>query len=95
MTNFTKPQFVVALLPMPRLLLKINGIAVGQAVADSLGNFTFTAPETLTDGAIIWRQRPRLLMGAVAPNLSLLSIPLPINQHLNFRLKVVCPVIRA
>ncbi|MDI5303990.1 hypothetical protein MJN76_34040, partial [Salmonella enterica subsp. enterica serovar Anatum] len=26
------------------------GYAVGQAVADSLGNFTFTAPETLTDG---------------------------------------------
>ncbi|EEI9513205.1 Ig-like domain repeat protein, partial [Salmonella enterica subsp. enterica serovar 4,[5],12:i:-] len=36
--------------PNATVIIKINGIAVGQAVADSLGNFTFTAPETLTDG---------------------------------------------
>ncbi|ECQ9031931.1 Ig-like domain repeat protein [Salmonella enterica subsp. enterica] len=50
-TNFTKPQFVGSTAPNATVIIKINGIAVGQAVADSLGNFTFTAPETLTDGA--------------------------------------------
>ncbi|HAW6668669.1 TPA: Ig-like domain repeat protein [Salmonella enterica subsp. enterica serovar Enteritidis] len=50
-TNFTKPQFVASTAPNATVIIKINGIAVGQAVADSLGNFTFTAPETLTDGA--------------------------------------------
>ncbi|EAV4620194.1 Ig-like domain repeat protein [Salmonella enterica] len=50
-TNFTKPQFVGSTAPNVTVIIKINGIAVGQAVADSLGNFTFTAPETLTDGA--------------------------------------------
>ncbi|ENQ2978802.1 Ig-like domain repeat protein [Salmonella enterica subsp. enterica] len=49
-TNFTKPQFVGSTAPNATVIIKINGIAVGQAVADSLGNFTFTAPETLTDG---------------------------------------------
>ncbi|EAU7366217.1 Ig-like domain repeat protein [Salmonella enterica] len=49
-TNFTKPQFVGSTTPNATVIIKINGIAVGQAVADSLGNFTFTAPETLTDG---------------------------------------------
>ncbi|ELV5204781.1 non-fimbrial adhesin SiiE [Salmonella enterica] len=49
-TNFTKPQFVGSTAPNASVIIKINGIAVGQAVADSLGNFTFTAPETLTDG---------------------------------------------
>ncbi|ECJ3618015.1 Ig-like domain repeat protein [Salmonella enterica subsp. enterica serovar Newport] len=48
--NFTKPQFVGSTAPNATVIIKINGIAVGQAVADSLGNFTFTAPETLTDG---------------------------------------------
>ncbi|ECL0898382.1 large repetitive protein, partial [Salmonella enterica subsp. enterica] len=46
-TNFTKPQFVGSTAPNATVIIKINGIAVGQAVADSLGNFTFTAPETL------------------------------------------------
>ncbi|EIB9923405.1 hypothetical protein K9343_004424, partial [Salmonella enterica subsp. enterica serovar Infantis] len=46
----TKPQFVGSTAPNATVIIKINGIAVGQAVADSLGNFTFTAPETLTDG---------------------------------------------
>ncbi|HAC7590471.1 TPA_asm: Ig-like domain repeat protein [Salmonella enterica] len=50
-TNFTKPQFVGSTAPNATVIIRINGIAVGQAVADSLGNFTFTAPETLTDGA--------------------------------------------
>nr|HAF2588244.1 Ig-like domain repeat protein [Salmonella enterica] len=49
-TNFTKPQFVGSTAPNATVIIKINGIAVGQAVADSLGNFTFIAPETLTDG---------------------------------------------
>lgn len=49
-TNFTKPQFVGSTAPNATVIIKINGIAVGQAVADKLGNFTFTAPETLTDG---------------------------------------------
>ncbi|HGB7929324.1 TPA: non-fimbrial adhesin SiiE [Salmonella enterica subsp. enterica serovar Enteritidis] len=49
-TNFTKPQFVGSTAPNATVIIKINGIAGGQAVADSLGNFTFTAPETLTDG---------------------------------------------
>ncbi|MGR2444625.1 non-fimbrial adhesin SiiE [Salmonella enterica] len=49
-TNFTKPQFVGSTALNATVIIKINGIAVGQAVADSLGNFTFTAPETLTDG---------------------------------------------
>ncbi|EAW0785805.1 Ig-like domain repeat protein [Salmonella enterica] len=49
-TNFTKPQFVGSTAPNATVIIKINGIAVGQAIADSLGNFTFTAPETLTDG---------------------------------------------
>ncbi|EIY7408045.1 non-fimbrial adhesin SiiE [Salmonella enterica] len=49
-TNFTKPQFVGSTAPNATVIIKINGIAVSQAVADSLGNFTFTAPETLTDG---------------------------------------------
>ncbi|ELD4083570.1 non-fimbrial adhesin SiiE, partial [Salmonella enterica] len=49
-TNFTKPQFVGSTAPNATVIIKINGIAVGQAVADSLGNFTFAAPETLTDG---------------------------------------------
>ncbi|HAC9271906.1 TPA_asm: Ig-like domain repeat protein [Salmonella enterica subsp. enterica serovar Typhimurium] len=49
-TNFTKPQFVGSTAPNATVIIKINGIAVAQAVADSLGNFTFTAPETLTDG---------------------------------------------
>ncbi|EJJ8522870.1 non-fimbrial adhesin SiiE [Salmonella enterica] len=49
-TNFTKPQFVGSTAPNATVIININGIAVGQAVADSLGNFTFTAPETLTDG---------------------------------------------
>ncbi|WP_079792847.1 Ig-like domain-containing protein [Salmonella enterica] len=49
-TNFTKPQFVGSTAPNATVIIKINGIAVGQAVADSLGNFIFTAPETLTDG---------------------------------------------
>ncbi|EJY7220416.1 non-fimbrial adhesin SiiE [Salmonella enterica] len=49
-TNFTKPQFVGSTAPNATVIIQINGIAVGQAVADSLGNFTFTAPETLTDG---------------------------------------------
>ncbi|MBJ3266591.1 non-fimbrial adhesin SiiE [Salmonella enterica subsp. enterica serovar Corvallis] len=49
-TNFTKPQFVGSTAPNATVIIKINGIAVGQAVADSLGNFTFTAPDTLTDG---------------------------------------------
>ncbi|EIL9088674.1 TPA: non-fimbrial adhesin SiiE [Salmonella enterica subsp. enterica serovar Bovismorbificans] len=49
-TNFTKPQFVGSTAPNATVIIKINGIAVGQAVADSLGNFTFTSPETLTDG---------------------------------------------
>ncbi|ELD1909296.1 Ig-like domain repeat protein, partial [Salmonella enterica] len=49
-TNFTKPQFVGSTAPNATIIIKINGIAVGQAVADSLGNFTFTAPETLADG---------------------------------------------
>ncbi|EJO6196040.1 non-fimbrial adhesin SiiE [Salmonella enterica] len=49
-TNFTKPQFVGSTAPNATVIIKINGIAVGQAVADSLGNFTFTAPKTLTDG---------------------------------------------
>ncbi|EJJ1537917.1 non-fimbrial adhesin SiiE [Salmonella enterica subsp. enterica serovar Cerro] len=49
-TNFTKPQFVGSTAPNATVIIKINGIAVGQAAADSLGNFTFTAPETLTDG---------------------------------------------
>ncbi|EDG4125675.1 Ig-like domain repeat protein [Salmonella enterica] len=49
-TNFTKPQFVGSTAPNATVIIKINGIAVGQAVADSLGNFTFTAPEILTDG---------------------------------------------
>ncbi|EBG0644065.1 Ig-like domain repeat protein [Salmonella enterica subsp. enterica] len=49
-TNFTKPQFEGSTAPNATVIIKINGIAVGQAVADSLGNFTFTAPETLTDG---------------------------------------------
>ncbi|EBV7139746.1 Ig-like domain repeat protein [Salmonella enterica subsp. enterica serovar Java] len=49
-TNFTKPQFVGSTAPNATVIIKVNGIAVGQAVADSLGNFTFTAPETLTDG---------------------------------------------
>ncbi|EOW3603799.1 non-fimbrial adhesin SiiE [Salmonella enterica subsp. enterica serovar Kiambu] len=49
-TNFTKPQFVGSTAPNATVIIKINGIAVGQAVADSLGNFTFTAPEKLTDG---------------------------------------------
>ncbi|EPE52554.1 Ig-like domain-containing protein [Salmonella enterica] len=49
-TNFTKPQFVGSTAPNATVIIKINGIAVGQAVADSLGNFTLTAPETLTDG---------------------------------------------
>ncbi|EBO7591636.1 Ig-like domain repeat protein [Salmonella enterica] len=49
-TNFTKPQFVGSTAPNATVIIKINGIAVGQAVADSLGYFTFTAPETLTDG---------------------------------------------
>ncbi|EHV9175704.1 non-fimbrial adhesin SiiE [Salmonella enterica subsp. enterica serovar Ohio] len=49
-TNFTRPQFVGSTAPNATVIIKINGIAVGQAVADSLGNFTFTAPETLTDG---------------------------------------------
>ncbi|EAZ5461445.1 Ig-like domain repeat protein [Salmonella enterica] len=49
-TNFTKPQFVGSTAPNATVIIKINGIAVGQAVADSLGNFTFTAPETLTEG---------------------------------------------
>ncbi|EBU0103380.1 Ig-like domain repeat protein [Salmonella enterica] len=49
-TIFTKPQFVGSTAPNATVIIKINGIAVGQAVADSLGNFTFTAPETLTDG---------------------------------------------
>ncbi|EHP8466107.1 non-fimbrial adhesin SiiE [Salmonella enterica] len=49
-TNFTKPQFVGSTAPNATVIIKINGIAVGQAVADSLGNFTFTTPETLTDG---------------------------------------------
>ncbi|EAC0912879.1 Ig-like domain repeat protein [Salmonella enterica subsp. enterica] len=49
-TNFTKPQFVGSTAPNATVIIKINGIAVGQAVSDSLGNFTFTAPETLTDG---------------------------------------------
>ncbi|ECR1100446.1 Ig-like domain repeat protein [Salmonella enterica] len=49
-TNFTKPQFIGSTAPNATVIIKINGIAVGQAVADSLGNFTFTAPETLTDG---------------------------------------------
>ncbi|EBC3439221.1 Ig-like domain repeat protein [Salmonella enterica] len=49
-TNFTKPQFVGSTAPNATVIIKINGIAVGRAVADSLGNFTFTAPETLTDG---------------------------------------------
>ncbi|EIO7546226.1 non-fimbrial adhesin SiiE [Salmonella enterica subsp. enterica serovar Enteritidis] len=49
-TNFTKPQFVGSTAPNATVIIKINGIAVGQAVADSLGKFTFTAPETLTDG---------------------------------------------
>ncbi|ECA7068476.1 Ig-like domain repeat protein [Salmonella enterica subsp. enterica serovar 4,[5],12:i:-] len=49
-TNFTKPQFVGSTAPNATVIIKINGIAVGQAVADSLGSFTFTAPETLTDG---------------------------------------------
>ncbi|EHR2382340.1 non-fimbrial adhesin SiiE [Salmonella enterica subsp. enterica serovar Newport] len=49
-TNFTKPQFVGSTAPNATVIIKINGIAAGQAVADSLGNFTFTAPETLTDG---------------------------------------------
>ncbi|ELB6243956.1 non-fimbrial adhesin SiiE [Salmonella enterica] len=49
-TNFTKPQFVGSTAPNATVIIKINGTAVGQAVADSLGNFTFTAPETLTDG---------------------------------------------
>ncbi|EPF7747534.1 non-fimbrial adhesin SiiE [Salmonella enterica] len=49
-TNFTKPQFVGSTAPNATVIIKINGIVVGQAVADSLGNFTFTAPETLTDG---------------------------------------------
>ncbi|EDJ5085306.1 Ig-like domain repeat protein [Salmonella enterica] len=49
-TSFTKPQFVGSTAPNATVIIKINGIAVGQAVADSLGNFTFTAPETLTDG---------------------------------------------
>ncbi|EBW2045826.1 Ig-like domain repeat protein [Salmonella enterica subsp. enterica serovar Infantis] len=49
-TNFTKPQFVGSTAPNATVIIKIIGIAVGQAVADSLGNFTFTAPETLTDG---------------------------------------------
>ncbi|EDG0696871.1 Ig-like domain repeat protein [Salmonella enterica subsp. enterica serovar Muenchen] len=49
-TNFTKPQFVGSTAPNATVIIKINGIAVGQAVADSLGNFNFTAPETLTDG---------------------------------------------
>ncbi|HGB5737119.1 TPA: non-fimbrial adhesin SiiE, partial [Salmonella enterica subsp. enterica serovar Java] len=44
------PQFVGSTAPNATVIIKINGIAVGQAVADSLGNFTFTAPETLTDG---------------------------------------------
>ncbi|EEA5786036.1 Ig-like domain repeat protein [Salmonella enterica subsp. enterica serovar Lattenkamp] len=49
-TNFTKPQFVGSTAPNATVIIKMNGIAVGQAVADGLGNFTFTVSEELTDG---------------------------------------------
>ncbi|KSB79703.1 hypothetical protein LFZ51_00300 [Salmonella enterica subsp. arizonae serovar 63:g,z51:- str. So 20/20] len=49
-TNFTKPQFIGSTSPNATVLIKINGISVGQVVADNLGNFTFTAPEKLADG---------------------------------------------
>ncbi|EHA1971558.1 Ig-like domain repeat protein [Salmonella enterica subsp. diarizonae] len=49
-TNFTKPQFIGSTSPNATVVIKINGISVGQVVADKLGNFTFTAPEKLADG---------------------------------------------
>ncbi|HAB1660553.1 TPA_asm: Ig-like domain repeat protein [Salmonella bongori] len=49
-TNFTKPQFVGSTAPNATVIIKMNGISVGQAVADGLGNFTFTVSEELTDG---------------------------------------------
>ncbi|EKF2462021.1 Ig-like domain repeat protein [Salmonella enterica] len=49
-TNFTKPQFIGSTSPNATVVIKINGISVGQVVADKLGNFTFTAPEKLDDG---------------------------------------------
>ncbi|EDR2648460.1 Ig-like domain repeat protein [Salmonella enterica] len=68
-TNFTKPQFVGSTAPNATVIIKINGIAVGQAVADSLGNFTFTAPETLTDGTYNLEAEAKTADGSVSAKL--------------------------
>ncbi|ECG8591802.1 Ig-like domain repeat protein, partial [Salmonella enterica subsp. salamae] len=49
-TNFAKPQLIGSTAPNATVIIKLNGIAVGEAVADGLGNFTFTAPKELADG---------------------------------------------